>query len=139
MTRRERILSAVFSRLGSISGPSVLRNEVLPIRIPEAGLIILRDGDPGEPDVTLNPRSEYYSHRIPIEVITSGDEAALDDMLIAVGEVFATDETLGGLAEMLVIQAPEVGAMPVENAATIRHATVPLVVGYLVRNPLAEE
>ena len=26
------------------------------------------DGEPGEPDVTLNPRTEYYNHRVTVEV-----------------------------------------------------------------------
>jgi hypothetical protein len=46
---------------------TVRRNEVLPERVPDAGLVIVRDGDPGEPDVTLNPRNEFYSHRVEIE------------------------------------------------------------------------
>ena len=138
-TRREQVLSAVYSRLGSLSGPSVLRNEVLPTRIPEAGVIILRDGDPGEPDVTLNPRTEYYSHRIPIEVITSGSDSDLDTMLIAVGQVLPVGDTLGGLAEMLTILAPEVGATPIEGSAAIRHAVVPIVVEYQVTSLLASE
>lgn len=109
------------------------------LRIPDGGLFILRDGDPGEPDVTLNPRTEFYSHRVPIEVITSGDEAALDDLLITVSEALAADETPGCLAEMLVVLEPEVGATPIEGAATIRHATVPLVVEYQVTGALTEE
>lgn len=35
--------------------------------MPVEGLVIVRDGDPGEPDVTLNPRTEFYSHRVEIE------------------------------------------------------------------------
>ena len=29
--------------------------------------VILRDGDPGEPDVTLDLRTEFYSHRAEVE------------------------------------------------------------------------
>lgn len=114
-----------------------------------AGLDFQKDVLDLQIDATLDPSvsplmGDRYivtdvSHRIPIEVITSGDEAALDDLLIAVGEALSADETLGGLAEILVILAPEVGAMPIEGAATVRHATVPVMVGYLVGNPLAEE
>lgn len=138
-SHRERVVSAVFSRLGSISGATVLRNEALPVRVPEGGLIILRDGDPGEPEVTLNPRSEYYSHRIQIEAITAGDEVALDDLLVLIGQTLSADDTLGGLAEAQTILAPEVGATQVEGAATLRHAVVPVVVGYLVTGILVEE
>ena len=55
---REQVLSALFDRLQLIAGGTVKRNEALPSSVPAGGLVILRDGDPGEPDVTLNPRSE---------------------------------------------------------------------------------
>jgi hypothetical protein len=48
MTDREAILQALFARLQTVADATVLRNEVLPERIPDGGLIILRDGDPGE-------------------------------------------------------------------------------------------
>ena len=51
---RETVLAALHARLQSLAA-LVLRDEVLLERIPAAGLIILRDGQPGEPDVTLSP------------------------------------------------------------------------------------
>ena len=53
---RETILSALHALLQTQAAP-VLRGEVLPERVPAAGLLILRDGDQGEPAVTLSPRS----------------------------------------------------------------------------------
>ena len=50
-----------------IAGAAVRRNEALPQAVPASGLVILRDGHPGEPDVTPNPRSEFYTHRAEIE------------------------------------------------------------------------
>ena len=47
MTDREAILQALFALLQTITDATILRNEALPERIPEDGLIILRDGDPG--------------------------------------------------------------------------------------------
>jgi hypothetical protein len=55
MTDREAILQALFARLQTIADATVLRNEALPERIPDGGLIILRDGDPGEPETLLSP------------------------------------------------------------------------------------
>ena len=52
-TTRETILIALADLLGTIPHAPVLRGEVLPERIPPAGLMILRDGNPGEPGVTL--------------------------------------------------------------------------------------
>jgi len=46
-SKREEVLQGLFVVLGTIDGPKVLRNEVLPERVSEAGVIILRDGEPG--------------------------------------------------------------------------------------------
>ena len=55
-TTREAILAALHARLLPIA-TLVLRDEVLPERVPASGLIILRDGQPGEPEVTLSRRT----------------------------------------------------------------------------------
>ena len=52
-SKRETILSVLHARLQNLAAP-VLRGDVLPERIPATGLIILRDGKPGEPEVTLS-------------------------------------------------------------------------------------
>ena len=61
-SKRETILAALQARLQTLATP-VLRGEVLPERIPATGLIILRDGKPGEPEVTLSPLTWFYQHR----------------------------------------------------------------------------
>lgn len=53
-TPRETILAALHARLSALSA-TVLRGEVLPERVPADGLLILRYGAPGEPEVTLSP------------------------------------------------------------------------------------
>lgn len=51
---REAILTAQHARLSALPA-TALRGEVLPERVPPKGLLILRDGDPGESEVTLSP------------------------------------------------------------------------------------
>ena len=53
-SKREVILAALHGRLQTLAAP-VLRGDVLPERISPNGLIMLRDGKPGEPEVTLSP------------------------------------------------------------------------------------
>jgi hypothetical protein len=53
-TPRETILTALHTRLLALPA-TALRGDVLPERVPTAGLLILRDGEPGEPEVTLSP------------------------------------------------------------------------------------
>ena len=60
-SKREQVLATLLSTLRAVPNAAVKRNEALPSSVPAGGLVILRDGDPGEPDVTLNPRSEFYS------------------------------------------------------------------------------
>ena len=140
-SRREQLLAALLQRLQSGLAATVRRNEVLPEKAPASGLVILRDGDPGEPDVTLNPRSEFYSHRVEIEAYmprdpAGGGEAALDALLGSVGTALRTDPSLGGLAENLTPSAPETGALAIEGAAPILTARLVVTVEYLVSDPL---
>jgi hypothetical protein len=67
-TTRETVLAALHARLQPLSART-LRDEVLPERIPAVGLIILRDGQPGEPEVTLSPLRYHYQHRAELEVV----------------------------------------------------------------------
>ncbi|MCW5716276.1 MAG: hypothetical protein KIS68_00445 [Bauldia sp.] len=143
MSHREDILAALFQTLDTALAASVRRNEVLPERVPAEGLVILRDGEPGEPDVTLNPRTEFYAHRVEIEAYVprdtvGGGEAALDALLGAIGSALKIDPSLGGLAENLTPSAPETGALAIEGAAPILTARLIVTVEYLVSDPLAD-
>ena len=141
-SQREQVLSALFGRLQLIPLATVKRNEALPQAVPPSGLVILRDGDPGEPDVTLNPRTEFYSHRAEIEAfvtqgVNGGGEAALDALLGEIGGALGTDRSLGGLAEYLTWSAPETSVLAIEGAAPILTARITVTVEYLVSDPLA--
>jgi hypothetical protein len=138
-TTRETILTALHARLQTLAA-TVLRDEVLPERIPPAGLIILRDGQPGEPEVTLSPLRYHYLHRAELEVIvlTSGNRATVFDTLIeALGSAFATDRTLGGLCDWVEPEAPSSVDLPVDGAVSLKAAVVTVVLHYSTSNPLA--
>ena len=142
MSKREAILSALTETLRAGLSAAVRRNEVLPERVPAEGLVILRDGDPGEPDVTLNPRTEFYAHRVELEAYvphdpTGGGEAALDALLGSIGTALKIDPSLGGLAENLTPSAPEAGALAIEGAAPVLTARLAVTVEYLVSDPLS--
>lgn len=141
MSRREQILAALAAVLARQLAAPVRRNEVLPEKVPAAGLVILRDGEPGEPDITLNPRTEFYAHRVELEVYvprdpSGGGEAALDQLLGAIGAALRVDETLGGLAENLTPSAPETGALAIEGAPPMLTARIIVTIEYLVSDPL---
>ena len=61
-SRSEQIILAVLARLEAVPSAKVERNTAVPEKIPAGGLIVLRDGDPGEPDTALGGfGGAYYS------------------------------------------------------------------------------
>ncbi len=78
---RETILAALHKRLSALP-PTALRGEVSPERVPADGLLVLRDGESGEPEVKLSPLTYHYQHRAEIEaVVQSNDRDAAFDTL----------------------------------------------------------
>lgn len=53
MSKREQVLNALFTRLSALTKAEVKRNESMPVKIPDGGLVILRDGNIGEPTILL--------------------------------------------------------------------------------------
>ena len=135
---RETILTALHVRLSALPA-TALRGEVLPERIPASGLLILRDGEPGEPEVTLSPLSYHYQHRAEIEaVVQSADrDAAFDTLTAGIGAAIAADRTLGGLCDWVEPEAPEPVDLPVEGGASLKAAIIPVVLHYSTADPLS--
>ena len=79
-SKAEQVVEAMEALLETVPGATVQRNSVLPEKIPGGGLIILRDGDPGEPEQALGGfGNAYYQHAVEIEVyVEEGDAAARD-------------------------------------------------------------
>lgn len=138
-TTRESVLAALQARLQPLAA-LVLRDEVLPERIPAAGLIILRDGQPGEPDVTLSPLRYHYQHRAELEVVVqapNGRATAFDILIASIGAALEADRTLGGLCDWVEPEAPASVDLPIEGAAALKAAIVTVVLHYTTNGPLA--
>ena len=138
----ERILTALAGRLRGVPKAKVERNTAAPERIPKGGLIVLRDGDPGEPEQTLGGiGSVYYSHAVEIEVyVETGDaaarDAAFDALVVAIGAALDADPTLGGLAFGMSTARPEIDTEAVIGAPAIKTGTVEVIVEYETVTPL---
>ena len=135
---RETILAALHVQLQTLAAP-VLRGDVLPERIPPTGLIILRDGKPGEPEVTLSPLTYFYEHRAELEVVIqagTGRDALFDALTAEIGAVLAADRTLGGLCDWVEAEAPEPVDLPIEGAAALKAAVIAIVLHYATPDPL---
>lgn len=135
---RETVLAALHTRLQILAAP-VLRGDVLPERIPTTGLIILRDGRPGEPEVTLSPLTYFYEHRAELEVVTqasAGRDASFDTLTASIGTALAADRTLGGLCDWVEAEAPEPVDLPIDGAASLKAAVIIVVLHYASPDPL---
>jgi hypothetical protein len=138
-TARETILAALHARLQPLAALT-LRDEVLPERIPTAGLIILRDGQPGEPEVTLSPIRYHYQHRAELEVVVqapNGRASSFDTLIASIGTVLEADRTLGGLCDWVEPEAPASVDLPIEGAAALKAAIIAVVLHYTTTGPLA--
>ena len=125
-SKAEQVLEALQGMLETVPGATVQRNSVLPEKIPAGGLIILRDGDPGEPEQALGGfGNTYYQHGIEIEVyVEEGDaaarDAAFDDLLQQIGAVLEADPALDGLAFGLTYGRPEPAIEAIAGAPAIK-------------------
>lgn len=142
-SKREQVLNGLQAALeAAMPGSAELlgRNETLPTRIAAGGSAILRDGDPGEPEVTLSPPMYHYQHRAEIDLLVErqADErdAVFDALVQAVGAALAADRTLNGLCDWIEGLAPAPLALAIEGAESMKAATITVVLHYSAADPL---
>lgn len=143
-SKREEILVALLAALRVSLLPSaaraVERGAALPVTIPGGGLVILRDGEPGEPDVTLSPLAYHYTHSAEAEIFIQADQATrdmkFDQLAVKIGEAVAADRTLGGRCDWVEAQAPRPADLPVEGGAPVKAAIVTITLYYTTFDPL---
>lgn len=144
---REAALSALLARLVAVQDAVAGREIAVPERIPPGGLLILRDGEPGVPEITLSPLLHHYDHVAEIELLVQatdpplgrtgpGRARALDDLLRALAASLVADRTLGGAVEWLTWGAPETEDITVAGGAAIKAARVPVTLTYTTPDPL---
>ena len=142
-SQREAAISALHVHLSSALTPiSVKRNEVLSTAIPSEGLLILRDGDAGEPEVLLSPLRYLYQHRVELEVwvqqADSGDrDEQFDQLLQRLGVALDSAGTLNDAVDLIHTGSPEFSTESIEGGTTVKVATIPIFLEFNTRHPLA--
>jgi hypothetical protein len=138
----ERLLGSLHTLLTGAMPPGakVLRNAMLPEKVPSAGVVILRDVDPGPPEVWLSPPGYYYEHRAEINVVVDGNraarDAAFDDLRLAIGSALGADRTLGGLCGYITPEAPEPVLLTIGGIECLKAAVIPVILAYVTTDPL---
>jgi hypothetical protein len=142
-SKAEQVLQGIKASLETVPGATIDRNSGLPEKVPAGGLIILRDGDPGEPEQALGGfESAYYQHAVEVEVyVEEGDaaarDAAFDALLQQIGTALEADPTLGGLAFGLTYGRPEPAIEAIAGAPAIKSATLTVTIDYATDTPLS--
>lgn len=140
-SKTEQILEAIKSAIAA-QGVSIERNVAVPLDVPSGGLLILRDGKPGEPDTVMGGFDNcYYSHDIEIEVfVQAGSDSArdddYDDLIANIKAGIYADRTFGGLIYGFTTSMPEVQTLAPESGAAIKAGSIVLRVEYETDSPL---
>ncbi len=139
MTATETVLRALLARLQTLegaAGPKILRNAERPERVPHGGLVVLWDGDPGEPDEALGGEGPFYAAHVA-ELwlgVQAGDpfqrETRFDDLVAAVAGALDADPTLGGAVFGMTYSRPAPEAEALDGAADIKAGIVDVTLEY---------
>jgi hypothetical protein len=143
MSQRENAIGALFAVLGQLSlGTTVKRNAALPERIADHAMAILRDGEMGEPEVSLSPLTYHWQHQVAIELFvadpdTSTRDARMDGLLAELASLIEVDRTLGGVIEYAEIGPPKFDELAPDGTSGIKACLLPVVLHYSSAGPLS--
>lgn len=142
MSQRENAIGALFAVLGQLSlGATVKRNAALPERVSDQAMAILRDGEMGEPEVTLSPLTYHWQHQVAIELFVADPDAAvrdarMDGLLVELATLIEADRTLGGVIEYAEIGPPKFDELAPDGTSGIKACLLTMVLHYSSSGPL---
>ena len=143
MSQRENAIGALFAVLGRLSlGTTVKRNAALPERIADHAMAILRDGEMGEPEVSLSPLTYHWQHQVAIELFVADPGAAardarMDGLLTELASLIEADRTLAGVVDYAEIGQPKFDELAPEGTSGIKACLLPVVLHYSSAGPLS--
>ncbi len=142
MSQRENAIGALFAVLGQLSlGTTVKRNAALPERVSDQAMVILRDGEMGEPEVSLSPLTYHWQHQVAIELFVADPDATvrdarMDGLLTELASLIEVDRTLSGVIEYAEIGPPKFDELAPEGTSGIKACLLPVVLHYSSTGPL---
>ena len=143
MSQRENAIGALFAVLGQLSlGTMVKRNAALPERIADHAMAILRDGEMGEPEVSLSPLTYHWQHQVAIELFVADPDAStrdarMDGLLTELASLIEADRTFAGVVEYAEIGQPKFDELAPEGTSGIKACLLPVVLHYSSAGPLS--
>lgn len=144
-SKRETALCALDTVLNNITGRKVgKRNQDFPDTVPAGGLFILRDGDAGEPEITLGVKQYTFTHYAEVDALvqrgkTEDRDTLMDELLQDLDSAISADPTLGGAVEYARAEAPadDDELVDLEGGANLKGVVVPVMLIYTTTSPLS--
>lgn len=143
MNEHEAVLQAVLAMIeAAFQYAKVTRlgvSTAKPARMEPGGLVVMRDGDAGDPEPMLGVRAYTYTRRISVEMApypSDDPAAALAILLAPFRTAIEADRFLGGLADWMEASPPVADENEVLGAAPFYWAEVGLFVTYTTTDPL---
>ena len=138
LSKRERIVDRLFEKLKALSKnkTEVFRNLDKPMKIPANGLVILRDSEAAKEVASfLSPPTHIYELTLQLELVIQDERASIRfqkvDMLISdIQAIIMKNRNLDELAEWVELRPAEFQDEPIEGAASIRTAIIPLTIRF---------
>jgi hypothetical protein len=117
------------------------RNASLPERLSEHAMAVLRDGEMGEPEVSLSPLTYHWQHQVAIEIFVADPDASerdkrMDGLLVELAALIEADRTLGGVIEYAEIGPPKFDELAPDGVSGIKACLLPVVLHYSSSGPL---
>ena len=143
MSQRENAIGAVFAVLGQLSLVTMVkRNAALHERIADHAMAILRDGEMGDPEVSLSPLTYHWQHQVAIELFVADPDAStrdsrMDGLLTELAFLIETDRTPAGVVEYAEIGQPKFDELAPEGTSGIKACLLPVVLHYSSAGPLS--
>lgn len=136
-SKAETVLLALHTALTG-TGLAVERNNPVPEDADAGTVVILHDGEPGQPDVTLSPLAYHYEHLAELDVIVFGNgrDLVFDQVRAAVAAALAADRSLGGTCDWVEARAPQPTDLYTKGGWPAKAATIPIALVYATADPL---
>jgi len=137
VSKRESAILALKNTLSAPATFEVQRNTAIPTSPLSQGLVVIRDGESGEPEITMSPIEYHYEHQIQLEAFAVGIDLdlALDTLLGRIANLVEADKTLGGAVESLYLTAPNFD-LTVDSSIRCKAAGINVVVFFSTFSPL---
>ncbi len=136
----ETRLAALFDLIEAAVAVTCKRNQAVPVEIPDAGLLIMYDGQPGQPQVLFSPLTYEYDHRVPIDLMVEGvadTNITAEAIRGAIGAAIVADRTLGGLCDWVEVAMVRADDTHVTGGEAIRVDEIAVTLSYQTTTPLS--